>query len=127
MQKQAGVSNVGVEEASRVKNQFLTRSDKKAAADVLFQNAKAARDLDRKVIDRLFLQAGGAETRAMLTKEAMAVNVTHFFEKKAYLSEAQRRFPELLKVADSGEPKKTVLAPVKGAKPVQSLLTGGDR
>lgn len=128
MKKQAGVSNVGAEETSRIKNQFFTRTDKKAAADVLFANAKKARELERGFLDKLFIQAGGAETRAMLTKEAMAPNVTRFFEKRAFLTDAQKRFPELLKVAGDGDSAKvTVLKKSTNQKPVQSMLSGGVR
>lgn len=71
-----------------------------------------------------------ATKRESKTKKAsVAPHVDAWFEKNAHLlrSEAQNRFPELLKVA--AEPKllasKIRRSPTSGPTPVQSALTGG--
>lgn len=61
---------------------------------------------------------------------SVSARVDAFFEKKAYLSEAQRRYPELLKVADSGTKKVPNLKPrvttdTSGATPTRAGISGG--
>jgi len=56
--------------------------------------------------------------------------IDEFFEKRAYLTDAQRRFPELQKVADSPTQKAISLKPrvttdTSGPTPTKSSLSGG--
>lgn len=111
MDKEA-VGNIGEEEMSFIKHVRLTRDDTRRDANALFTKAHQSRDRDRKLVEKLFVQAPGAVTMAPnLQKEAsaeqweqfekikVAYNVHHFFESGAHMTAAQRRFPELLKVA----------------------------
>lgn len=111
MNKEA-VGNIGEEEMNFVKHVRLTREDTRRDANALFSKAHQSRERDRKLVEKLFLQAPGAVTMAPnLQKEAfveqwehfekikVAYNVHHFFESGAHMTPAQRRFPELMKVA----------------------------
>lgn len=145
--KVSGMST-GSEELDRVKSIVLTREDTRAAADVLFgDQAVAARKKERELVAKLFLQAPAAQTMTpMLQKEAsiqeLAPNTVAFFEKNAKamgLTDAQIRYPELLKVA-AGRPagfrqpspfisKASVATSangeqISGAIPTQSVGTG---
>ncbi len=146
------VGNVGEEEVARVHRVVMTREETRAQTDDLFENAKKSREDGRKTVNKLFLQAPASITMApILQKEKvaaalandmeklaqietieMAPRVLAFFEKKAYLTEAQRRFPELLKVAGTTEPtvpalkkKPASATPISGPTPTQSGLSGG--
>ncbi len=106
------VGNLGEEEMNFIKHVRLTRDDTRRDANALFSKAHQSRDRDRKLVEKLFVQAPGSVTMAPnLQKEAsaeqweqfekvkVAYNVHAFFESGAHLTPAQRRFPELLKVA----------------------------
>jgi len=150
-----------VETAEQVKQQIKTKEDTKAETDVLFNHAQETRKKNRKKLKKLFVQAEGAETMApglqaesppfdptwgikapempkglTATKVASVTkNVEAFFEKQASgLTEAQRRFPELLKVANATgpvprpplvQPKKATPTSAGGVTPVKSVLSGG--
>lgn len=94
---------LGGEEIARLKTIVLNRADTRAQTNTLFESAKASRELDRQQMYSLFLQAAGAETMAPgLQKEASPTShIDAFFQKLASddnLTEAQRRFPELLQI-----------------------------
>ena len=106
------VGNLGEEEMNFIKHVRQTRDDTRRDANALFSKAHQTRERDRKLMDKLFSQFPGAQVMAHnLLKEAsaeqfeafekvkIAYNVHAFFESGAHLTPAQRRFPELLKVA----------------------------
>lgn len=112
---------------TRVKRMVLSRAEAKNTVDALFNNAKPARTKEVAKMDKLFRQAPANQTQAPhLQREEVAKNVSEYFEKKAYLSEAQRRFPELLKVGNTeSQPQ---LSPAKksvGKAPTKALISGG--
>ena len=131
------------EAVAQTEQKILTREVTRLQTDVLFDNAKSSRKADRAKVEKLFIQTPGAETMApTLQKEAVAKNVAEFFEKQASgLTEAQRRFPELLKVSNATGPvprpsltqpkKMSTPSPSGGASvtsgpsPVRSGLSGG--
>jgi hypothetical protein len=161
--KTAGVGNLGVEETARIEGQILTREDTKTQQDILFENAAKSRNQGREKVNKLFIQAPAAQTRGaklaegsriepsglnlgkmasaeFLEKRASAAdaniakNTVEFFEKCAYMTEAQKRYPELLKVAGSADPKVTPSLKARtsggapsgpGAVAVRSPLSGG--
>ncbi len=112
---------------SRVHRMVMSREEAKAYVDNLFNNAKSARKKDVADMERLLVQTPGAQVQSPnLLKEAVAKNVSEFFEKKAYLTQAQRLFPELLKVANTENA--TRLLPQKkpaGATPTKAVISGG--
>lgn len=62
-----------------------------------------------------------------MASEEVAKNVTEYFEKRAYLTEAQKRYPELLKVgATESQVQRSQKKPA-GATPVRSILSGGQQ
>lgn len=138
MKKQA-VSNE--EDAVRVKAMLVSRTMSVDELNVLFQNAKKARAKDVKKMEKLLIQAPAAQTQQpTLQKEAAAMLAAHessanqviggrvleFFEKRAYLTDAQKRFPELLKVgATSTAPQKPPQKTLPTQTPARSLLAGG--
>ena len=133
----------GSEELDRVRAVVLTREDTRAAADVLFgEKALDARRKEREMVAKLFLQAPAAQTMTpMLQKEAsieeLAPNTVSFLEKNAKalgITEAQMRYPELLKVAagraadvpvHSAIGSKRAVQPTSGPTPTQSQGSGG--
>jgi hypothetical protein len=112
------------EELSRATRQILTKAETQAELDTLFEGTPKARKKARAEAEKLFIQTPGAETMApVLTKEAVAKNVTAFFEKTAGMTVAQMRYPELMKVAKVV--KKTATGD-KGPVPTRAPLTGGN-
>lgn len=115
----------------------LTRAETRAEAEQLFGQMGESSRKSRKTIEKLFVQAPGAETmspqlaKTASTKTAsVTANLEAFFEKNASafdgLTDAQRRFPELLKVASSRKPmKKTSNGEVGCPTPVQPMMSGG--
>jgi hypothetical protein len=104
--KSAGIGNIGEEELTRLRMGRQSLGDVEATLKVLMGDEAIAKmkGADLKKIQDLFVMSGTNITQAPnLTKEAMAKNVTAFFEKisSAHLSEAQKRYPELLKVSSS--------------------------
>lgn len=112
--KKAGMAEGG-EALSRMKHVHLTRADTRAQVDALFGRSEDVRKRERKLLEKLFVQTPAAEglppelaktASSMadeferLEREDIARSTTDFFEKKAYLTEAQRRFPELLTVEE---------------------------
>ena len=106
------VGNLGEEEMNFLKYVRMTRDDTRKDANELFSLAHQTRQRDIALMEKLFVQAPGAITMAHnLLKEAsaeqwdafekvkVAYNVHNFFESGAYLTDAQRRYPELQKVA----------------------------
>ena len=93
--------------------------------------AKEMRKADRAKVEKLFITTPAAQTLAPnLQKESAAKNVEAFFDKlaEASITDAQRRFPELLKVAQQPTPdlKPKPVTPGKGPIPVRDGLTGGN-
>lgn len=130
------------EELSRVRRTVLTREDTRAEADLLFGDvAKKVRKADTEKMKRLFVQAAASQTMAPNLQgdtektASVAPAVDDFFEKVAAVdtrTEAQRRYPELLKVAApraGSFPTPTLTrkpaAPGIGETPVRSGLSGG--
>jgi hypothetical protein len=104
--KIAGVANIGEEELSRLTMGRHSLGDVEGSLITLFgeERVKQMKAADVKKIMNLFTMAGANITQAPnLTKEAKAKHVAQFFEKlsSAHFSDAQRRYPELLKVASS--------------------------
>lgn len=139
------VGNLGDEELNFLKHVRLTRSDTRKDLTNLFKTSPQNRERDRALMEKLFVQMPGAQTMAdnllktasasqieSFEKIKVAYNVHHFFESGAHLTEAQRRFPELQKVAGrSGQPvrpavslKKQVSGPTTGATGSSTLMSG---
>lgn len=131
MKKVAGCSTEGQEELAQVRRIVLTREDTKAQADVLFGNvAREMRKAERAKIDSLFVTAPLNQTMTpSLQKVSAALHVEAFFDKLAssHLTEAQQRYPELLKVAQQPTPslKAKPIVAGKGPLPVRAGITGG--
>lgn len=115
------------ETLTRVKGMVLSRERSVHEVNSLFANAKPERKKDVEKMNKLLIQAPAAQIQTPnLQKEAVAKNVTAYFEKKAYLTEAQRRYPELQKVANTETTSQ--VAPMKkpaGKVATKSLLSGG--
>lgn len=145
--KRAGVANKGAEELAQYQLKVLTRARAQAEAETLFSEANSAKAKEQRKIRGLFVQAQGAETMApQLTKtssvraraQSVTANVDAFFEKlsEARKSDAQRRYPELMKVSTAPgigtRPSPTLKRSVsagnsstKGELPSRSMLSGG--
>ncbi|TXH11759.1 MAG: hypothetical protein E6R04_00565 [Spirochaetes bacterium] len=144
------VGNLGEEELNFMKHVRLTREDTRRDTNALFENVPQSRKRDQDLMNKLFVQAPGAQTMAdnllkmasaseqefeRFEKIKIAYNVHHFFESGAHLTEAQRRFPELLKVAGrSGSVarpaislKKPTTAPTSGPSGDSNILSGASK
>lgn len=142
------ISSHDSEEVARVGRTVMTRAETRAQADDLFTDAKKYRKMDREKLEKLFIQMPGAETMSPMLvktsaatfatgmlqaidkeKRASASAVYSFFENQEWLTDAQRRFPELLKVASprhAASPKPVAAADAKSGKtPTRSNLAGG--
>jgi hypothetical protein len=127
------VGNVGHEELDRMLLQKDNRASSRAAARALFPSvAEDGMAKDSKLMKKLFVQTPGAETMAPTLEgihQAKTAAVDAFFAKYAGLTEAQRRFPELLKVAKPTPNLKKrnpeAASGPTGEPPVQSTLSGG--
>jgi hypothetical protein len=146
--KKAGISPSG-EERDRLHATIQTRADNQFALDGALDHSKTTREQERAKAKTLFVQAERAESMAPslqvnlgegLDKEAsfqeisppLAPTVDEWFEKNSdlFLSEAQREFPELLKVA--AEPQKVPIlrrryneSATPGPVPSQHSISGG--
>jgi hypothetical protein len=136
--KTGGIYDTLEEARERFHVMVSTREDKRAETDALFENAKASRARDRAVVNKHFVQAPAAVTmatnlQAEMPKEAsVAPHFDAWLEKNAgaFMSDAQKRYPELLKVSglEQGKlPQALSKGKAGGAKPtpVQSSLSGG--
>lgn len=137
--KTSGVGNLGAEEYAEFKAKVLTRAAAQAEAEALFDKANVARAQAQRVVKGHFVQADGAETMApTLTKKASAQepgqhsHVEAFFDKlaEARLTDAQRRYPELLKASMAPGGLGTAPAPALGKRPARttpaaSMMSGG--
>jgi hypothetical protein len=153
--KRAGVANLGVEEKERLELEVKTRARTRAEAELLFDEAHRARDGEVARLRQLFTQAPVAETPSRLAprippppptdlgslygmgkSSSVTANVDGFFDKiaAASLTDAQVRYPELLKVSAAPGGRGTFVlptlskrstTPTRGASPVQSPLSGG--
>jgi hypothetical protein len=129
--KFAGVGNLGAEEVAELKAKVLTREDVRRETHALFSNADAAQKRDRKVVEKLFVQAPGAVTAPTLAKTASQFSKTAavdaWFSENGHLfqTEAQRRFPELMKVSagTTGVSTSTSMA-TAGSKAPRTATTG---
>lgn len=132
MKRKIAVGNLGEEELARFKATVLTRAVTRAQAETLFSNANTAKAQAQRKMDGLFVQAKGAETMAPTLAKTASVthNVDTFFEKlaEANLTQAQKRYPELLKASAAPgvgtRPSPALKRPVT-ATPAQSSLAGG--
>lgn len=94
------LAELGEEELARATHMVLSRETARAQADAMFDNT-GDREKDGRLLKKLFRQAPGAENQSTAVKTASAPNVVRALEKlanDATLTEAQRRFPELLEV-----------------------------
>lgn len=133
--KKTAVGNLGAEESAQVLHTVVNRASNRAEADVMF-GSKAAEERKKagEKLRQLFLQAPAAQTGTTPSHDAqktasVAPNVEAFFDKlaEARLTDAQRRYPELQKVAVGSPVKVPGLALKKppGAIPARSSLSGG--
>jgi tyrosyl-tRNA synthetase len=130
--KKIAVGNLGEEELARFKQIVLTRNLTRAQAETLFSHANQAKAQAQRKVEGLFVQAKGAETMAPTLAKTASVteNVDAFFDKLAEDSktDAQKRYPELLKISVAPgvgtRPTPAVKRPAS-ALPVQSSLAGG--
>lgn len=125
----------GEEELTRFKRIVRTRDETRAEADVLFgRTAVEQRKTERAAMEKLFTQFPAAQTMTpSLQKESSAKNVEAFFAKLATPNptEAQKRYPELLKAAALPTPALNKKAPVfqggttptSGPTQTQSILS----
>ncbi len=111
--KKESVANLGEEELTRVKRVIRTRNETRAEADVMFgTTAQKQRQVENEMMKKLFIQFPASVTMQPSLQKLSSVNgepvdqtpplsqnVDAFFEKRAYLTDAQRRYPELQKVA----------------------------
>lgn len=112
--KKEAVGNLGEEELNFLKMVRMTRADTRRDAEALFSASHQCRARDLALMEKLFVQTPGsinmgynlAKTASadealfeQFEKIKVAYNVHHFFEADAHLSDAQRRYPELQKVA----------------------------
>ena len=154
--KYAGVANVGEEEKAQLEMEVKTRARTRAEANVLFSETNQARAQAQRSLKGLFHQTPGAETSSMspqlspdfkpakldefsknrpppskLVTASVTANVDAFFEKlsEARKTEAQRRYPELLKASAAPGGRGTFPTPATSKKargtPTQSSLSGG--
>jgi hypothetical protein len=95
---------LGEEEIARASHMVLSRETARAQADAMFDNSTGNRERDAKLLKKLFVQTPGAQSQSTAVKTASAPNVDRALEKIAHdmtLTEAQRRYPELLEVRRS--------------------------
>lgn len=126
MKNKTAVSNLGAEEVAQMKAKVLTRAATRAEADLLFHHkATGIAAANQKRLKELFVQADGAETMAPSLAKTAAVD--QFFDKvaSANLTEAQVRYPELLKVAGPLTNPAPSLKRLKSAVATTSSLAGG--
>ncbi len=127
-------ASLGQEEFAQMSRTVLTRAETRAEADVLFGGlAKATRKSEGEKLRKLFVQTpaamGATSPNVELQKTASVAPATEaFFEKlaRASMTDAQRRFPELLKVAAPGVQRVPISASKKPCMPpVRADITGG--
>lgn len=118
MTTKEAVSNLGEEELAQARRKIMTRAETRAEADEMFgDTAKQMRVSEQGMMQRLFEQWAARDTmQPSLVKTSSVKNISQFFEKlgTAHLTEAQRRYPELLKVA--GPSSKGASTPVPDLK-----------
>jgi hypothetical protein len=120
------VGNLGAEESAQFIHKVMTRAATRAQADELFEHkATGIAAANQARLKELFVQAPAAETMAPSLAKTAAVDT--FFDKLAELSmtDAQRRYPELLKVAGPLTTPSPTLKRAKSATAVTSTLAGG--
>ena len=131
--KKIAVGNMGEEELAQLQHIVLTREDTRAEADLLFGGpAKDMRKTDRKLLEKLFIQTPASVTMAPNLQKTASITprVDAFFEKLSAPTDAQRRYPELMKVSAAGTVKSPNLKPrvttdTSGPIPTKSALSGG--
>lgn len=137
--KKIAVSND--EDLVRVKAMLESRERTKEEVNSFFNNARQARKTALGTMEKLLVQTPAAQSQqpnlqkeaaAMLEahktakEEVVGTHINEFFEKRAYLTEAQRRYPELLKVgATDTVPQKAPMKKLPGQIPARSQLAGG--
>jgi len=141
-QKTAGMANSG-EEVEQMIWKRRTRAQTRGEAQGLFSTSGDTIEQDRADLKKLFVQTDGAELGAgLMDLPADLKKVSHvasfldMVEKKAGLTEAQRRYPELQKVSEytsGGAERTTKTQPPKkrdpkaafGPGPATAPMTGG--
>lgn len=126
------------EPLDRMQRMVMTREDTRRQADALFESGPDVRKKDRALMEKLFVQTPAAMTMAfnLQKKASITSHVDAVLEKLAQpqLTEAQQRYPELLKVASNFSAKPNLAkAPIKkmdkggttGEVPVRSDVSGG--
>ena len=122
------------EDLYRTLCQHTSRETCRAEADALFEGAIENRKKDRSSLEKLFIQTPAAQINTPnLLKEGSALdepepvnltsNVDAFFEKLSAPDDAQQRYPELLKVAQTPAPN--LKKRPDTAIPIRSSLSGG--
>lgn len=135
------------EELIRADRMISTRDSIRMEADHLFSNASKFRKASRAHLEKLFEQTPAAQSMSPavvktsaakfaeetlelveMEKRAAAPSVYSYFDNQGWLTEAQKRFPELQKVS-SPRPvpalKATSLDAKSGKTPTRSNLAGG--
>lgn len=101
-EKKAGVGNVGEEEFAQLEVKHLTREDVRRQAYELFKNSESWAEESRATLKKLFVQAEAADSMSLGVTKVASATEAFFAEHGQTL--AQRRYPELLKVAGAPGP-----------------------
>jgi hypothetical protein len=155
--KRAGVANLGAEEVARLELEVKNRARTRAEAELLFDESNRSRESDLRHLATLFQQTPVAEKPSriaptipkppppdvngpvcggMAKSASVTANVDAFFDKlaAANLTDAQVRYPELLKAGSAPGGRgtyvlptlsKRTVTPARGTPPAQSSLSGG--
>jgi hypothetical protein len=127
--KKIAVGNTGSEELAQLGVRVETRENIRATIEHLFEHAVKTRSRDRKFMEMLFCMTPASQ--GMSYNLSKTAHVDTFFLQGGHLTEAQRRYPELLKVAQvNNRPapdltKKPSATATTGALPSRSALSGG--
>ena len=152
--KKAGVANIGEEELAQTIMKIRTRATARVEAEALFPHGSENRKGDVDLLRSLFVQAPAATTMSpqLLSKQAaveeeyfnysplLTPHLDEFFKtaEVSQLTEAQKKYPELLKAAAapgvgsvpspiSKQTRKATSESKGGTTPAQSSLSGGSR
>lgn len=128
MKAKVAVSNLGEEELAQARRKILTRAETRAEADEMFgTTAKEMRKTEQGMMKKLFQMWEARDTmQPSLVKDASVKNVAAFFEKlsEPQMTDAQRRYPELMKVAGPSS-HDTASVPVPNLKTVKPSAPTG--
>lgn len=122
MLKTSGMSTAGHENLNRASKMIATRAETRAKLLDLFGDlpSRASR-AERHNLEELLIQTPASQSMSpMLQKESIAKNTISYFDNYEYLTEAQRNFPELLKVSSSHSSAPTTKTPNIAKRDVES-------